>query len=135
MSVLEKLAKHKQACVCFDLEKLKDPRVAEEFQATVGDKFVPLIMEMNANNNISVNSVTSTFNVVLTKASDEELRPYPPRKKSWITGDILAHFDEMRKLKKHKSDSKGAKQYMKINKIIQQNVQEVKEKWTEDKCT
>ena len=93
-------------CVHFDLEKLKDPRVAEEFQATVRDKLTPLITEMNANNDINVDTVTSTFNVVLTKASDEVLGLYHPRKKPWITDDILAQCDERRKLKKPKVTAK-----------------------------
>ena len=67
---LKKLAKCKQACVHFDLEKLKDARVAAEFQSTVRDKLTPLIMEMNANNHITINTVTSTFNATLTEASD-----------------------------------------------------------------
>ena len=46
---LKRLTKCKQAHVCFNLEKLKNPRVAEEFQATLRDKLTPLIMEMNTN--------------------------------------------------------------------------------------
>ena len=115
---LKKLAKCKQACVCFNLEKLKDSRVTEEFQATVRDKLAPLIMEMNTNNDIGVNTVTSTFNPALIEASYEVLELCHPRKKPWITAEILAQCDKKRKMKKLKSDSEDAKQYKKINKII-----------------
>ena len=95
---LTKLAKYKQACVCFNLEKLKDPRVAEEFQATGRYKLTPLIMEMNTNNDIDINTVTSPFNAVLTEASDKVLGLYHPRKKPWITAEILAQCDKKRKM-------------------------------------
>ena len=107
----------------------------KEFQATVRDKLAPLIMEMNTNNDIDIDTVTSTFNAALTEASDEVLGLYHPKKKPWITAEILAKCDERRKMKKLKSDSKGAKQYKKINKIILQHIQEAKEKWIEDQCT
>ena len=58
---------------------------------------------IHVNNNINANTVTSTFNAVLTKVSDEVLGLYHPKKKPWITVDILAHCVERRKLKKHNS--------------------------------
>ena len=75
-------------------------------------------MEMNTNNDIDVDTVISTFNAVITEASDEVLGLYHPMKKPWITAEILVQCDERMKMKKLKSESKGAKQYTKINNII-----------------
>ena len=76
--------------------------MTEECQATVGDKVTPLIMEMNTNNDIDINTVASTFNAALTESSDEVLGLYHPRKKPWITAEILAQCDEKRTMKKLK---------------------------------
>ena len=39
---LKKIKKGKSPKIRFDLEKLKDPDIAAEFQATIGGKFAPL---------------------------------------------------------------------------------------------
>ena len=39
---LKKIVKPKQVRMKFDLEKLKDPKIAEVFQAMIGGKFAPL---------------------------------------------------------------------------------------------
>ena len=41
---LKKIHKQSHTRVKFDLEKLKDPKVAEDFQAMIGSKFAPLSM-------------------------------------------------------------------------------------------
>ena len=55
---LKKIITPTNTRIKYDLEKLKDPRVAKAFQAKIGGKFAPLILLENENNDID-NMVTA----------------------------------------------------------------------------
>jgi hypothetical protein len=103
----------------FDLEKLKDPRIAEAFQAETGGKFAVLnvIMDMDINKQID------TFNSVVTETAHKILGKYRPTKKPWITSDIEDLCDERRKLKKTKTkNNQEAIKYRPINQTNRENM-------------
>ena len=51
-----------------DLEKLKHPTISEEFQATLGGKFAPLLLLEE-----DLKSITNTFTEVMTETANEVL--------------------------------------------------------------
>ena len=70
---LKKVIKPKQTWIKFNLDKLKDPKNTEAFQAMIGGKFVPLIILQEENTDIETstnnfnNAVTDTASVILSK--------------------------------------------------------------------
>ena len=71
----------KQKCntsIRFDLEKLKDPEVAEIFQAKIGGKFAALSIP---DSDMDMDMLTDTFNTAVTDTGNEILGKYRPVKK------------------------------------------------------
>ncbi|WP_353817088.1 endonuclease/exonuclease/phosphatase family protein [Acinetobacter baumannii] len=116
----------------FDLDKLQDPEVAKIFQATIGGKFAPLLI-LGAGE-VDVNTMTNTFNSAVTDAATEILGKHRPKKKPWITPELLDLCDKRRELKKKKNTSQGADVYRKINSDIRKGMRTAKENWIEDQC-
>ena len=55
----------------FDLEKLKDPGVAQVFEATIGGKFAPLMLLDT--DNTGTDTLIDTFNTAVTETASEVL--------------------------------------------------------------
>ena len=72
----------------FDLEKLKDPEVAEIFQAKIEGKFAALSI---LDSDMDMDMLTDTFNTAVTGTANEILGKYRPVKKSWVTTVIPRH--------------------------------------------
>ena len=51
----------------FNLEKLKDPNIAEVFQATIGGKFAPLLALENQDTDID--ALINSFNTAVTETA------------------------------------------------------------------
>ena len=74
---LKKIVKPKQVRMKFALEKLKDPKIAEAFQAMIGGKFAPLTILEEENTDIETltnkfnNAMTDTASVILDKHRQE----------------------------------------------------------------
>lgn len=84
---LKKIKSSKCTRMKFDLDKLRDPEVAEAFKAMIGGRFAPLLL-LGAEE-IDVNSMTTTLNTVLTETASEILGKLRPKKKPWITNELL----------------------------------------------
>ena len=70
-----------------DLEKVKDPEVAEIFQAKIGGKFAALSI---LDSDMDMDMLTDTFNTAMTDTANEILGKYRlVKKKPWVTTDIL----------------------------------------------
>ena len=68
---LKKIKKGKSPRIKFDLEKLKDPDIAAEFQATIGGKFAPLLtaqLDIDSFNNQLNEQFVDTAETVLGRA-------------------------------------------------------------------
>lgn len=50
-------------CIKYDVEKLKDPNIADQFKAQIGGKFGPLLLLSN------VNEQTDPFKEVMNRAA------------------------------------------------------------------
>ena len=101
----------------FDLEKLKDPEVAEIFQAKIGRKFAALSI---LDSDMDMYLLTNAFNTAVTDTANEILGKYLPVKKPWVTTDILDLCAKRRKLKNNKNnkDRDGIAQYRAVNQKI-----------------
>ena len=93
----------KNPCICFDLEKLKDPKIPEVFQAQVGGKFAALNL---IDSDVSTLQITSK---VLVLAAEDVLGRQRKKKQPWVSNEILNLCDERGSLKKVKhNDSETA---------------------------
>ena len=128
----KKARKPNQPRLRFNLEKLRDPDVAFTFQATTGEKFSPLIGLRDED--MDINTMITTYNTAVTDAANEILGKERPRKKPWVTNDVLELCDERRDLKKKRYKAEGAKEYRKENRRIQKAVKNAKEGWIGAQC-
>jgi hypothetical protein len=117
----------------FDLEKLKDPEIAETFKAMIGGKFAPLtILDSN---DTDMDTLITTFNTALTETASEILGRHRPVKKPWVTADVLELCDKRRELKKKKNNNAiWAAQYKTANKEVKKSMKKAKEIWIEEQC-
>ena len=124
---LTKVKKQGLTRIKFDLEKLKDPEIAEVFQATIGGKFAPLIALDPDNTNMD--TLIDTFNTTVTETANEILGKHRPVKQPWVTADILDKCDKRRELKNTKPAEHKA-----VKKEIKEMKKQAKEDWIEGKC-
>ena len=129
---LKKISKPKYTRVKFDLEKLKDPAIAETFQAMIGGKFAALSVLGEEDSN--VDSMITVFNTVMTDTASEILGKHHQSKKPWVTTDILELCDKRRELKQGRKDPEGAERYRDLNRQIRKRMKEAKEKWINEQC-
>jgi len=130
---LKNINKQKYTRIKFDLEKLKDPKVAEVFQATIGGKFAPLTI-LDVENDTDMDTLITTFNTAVTDAAKEILGKHRKVKKPWVTTDILDLCDKRRELKKMKCQTARARQYKEVNQEIKKSMKKAKENWIEEQC-
>ena len=116
----------------FDLDKLKDPNVAADFQAVIGGKFAPLmVVDVDHSN---TDEFINKFNSAVMETAEEVLGKHRPAKKPWVTQDLLDLCDQRRNLKNKKAEKEGAEKYRVINKQIRKGMKNAKEKWIKDQC-
>ena len=77
---LKKTSKPKHTRLKFDLEKLKDPKVLENFQAMIGRRFSPLTIMSNEDTDI--HSMITTFNTAATEKASKVLGKHRQKKKT-----------------------------------------------------
>jgi len=117
----------------FDLEKLKDPKIAKGFQATIGGKLAPLTV-IDADCDTDMDTLIDTFNTAVTETASEIHGKHRTGKRPWVTADILDLCDKRRELKKKKKEPEGAKQYRAVSQKIKRGMKRAKENWIEEKC-
>ena len=127
---LKKTKKSKNTRLKFNLDRLKDPDIAESFKATIGGKFAPLLaLEDN-----SMETLITQFNEVLTEAANETLGKVRRKSQAWVTDEILEVCDKRRSLKKSKTTPTGAADYRKANKTIRKMMKQAKEDFIGKRC-
>ena len=78
---LKKIVKPKQTRMKFDLEKLKEPKIAETFQAMIGGKFAPLTILEEENTNIETNNFNNAVTDTVDKYRETNQKSEEARKK------------------------------------------------------
>ena len=129
---LKKVSKLGHTRIKFDLEKLKDPEIAETFKAMIGGKFAPLTL-LDADDS-NMDEMVNKFNVAVTETANEILGKYRHRKQPWVTPDIFHLCDKRSELKKDKFTTEGAKQYKAVNQQIKKGMAKAREAWIEERC-
>ena len=129
---LKKASKQGHSRIRFDLEKLKDPEVAEKFKAMIGGKFAPLTL-LDADD-VNMDDLINKFNVAVTETANETLGKYRHHKQSWVIPNILHLCNKRRELKKDKFTTEGAKQYKAVNQQIKKGMVKARETWIEERC-
>ena len=98
------------------MDKLKNPHVAEVFQAMIGGEFAALSI---LDSDMDLDTLTDTFNAAVTDTANEILGKHRPVKKPWVTAEILDLCDKRRELKKkNKNDVEGTTEYKTVNRQI-----------------
>ena len=120
---LKRAEKQCNTRIRFDLKKLKDPEVAEIFQAKIGGKFAALSI-LDSDMDMDMDMLTDTFNTAVTDKANEILSKYRPVKKPWVTTDILDLCAKRRKLKNknNNKDRDGMAQYRAVNQEIKKGM-------------
>ena len=117
----------------FDLEKLKDPEVAEIFQAKIAGKFAALSI---LDSDMDMDMLTDTSNTAVTDTANEILSKYRAVKKPWVTTDILDLCAKRRKRKnkENNKDRDGMAQFRAVNQEIKKAMNKAKENWIGEHC-
>ena len=114
----------------FDLEKLKDPGIAEVFQAQVGGKFATL-----AAIDSDVNTLATNMNEILVETAEKVLGKRRKKIQPWVTNEVLDLCDRRRELrgKKH-SSAEDRRRYQEAHHEVRKKMKETKEAWVEEQC-
>ena len=114
-------------------EKLKDPGVAQIFEAKIGGKFATLMLLDT--DNTGTDTLIDTFNTAVTETASKVLGKKRITKKPWVTPDLLKLCDKRRDLKKTKYESEeGAYKYRHADKQIKMRMLKAQEDWISDQC-
>ena len=77
----------------------------------------------------------TTYNTAVTDAASETLSGKErPKKKPWVTRDVLDLCDERSDLKKKRYEAEVAKEYTEVNKGNMKAVKKGKEDWIGAQC-
>ena len=130
---LKKIVKPKQVRMKFALEKLKDPKISEAFQATIGGKCASLTILEEENTDIE--TLTNKFNSAMPDAVSVILGKHRHKKKPWLTTELLDMCDNRKVLKRGKDSPGGTDKYREINKEMRTGTKEAKDKRIEEQCS
>ncbi|XP_068250954.1 uncharacterized protein [Palaemon carinicauda] len=116
---LKTIKKPKNTRMKFNLDRLRDPNIAESFKATVVGKFAPLLTLEEDHSSIKV----------MIESANETLGNVRRKTQRWVTDEIR------RELKKNKITPTGATEYREINRKIRKSMNQAKEDWIGKQCT
>ena len=97
---------------------MKDLNIKKTFQDMIGGMFAPLPVLKDTEERGDLDTLTIPFSTAITDTAMEILWKHRPKKKKWITDDILELCNGRRELKNKKHDAQGRSQYGEINKKI-----------------
>ena len=129
---LQRMKNQGNVRIRFNLEKLKDPNIAEFFRATIGGKFAPLLV--HENQDTEIDTLINSFNTAVTETTNNILGKHRPSKKPWVTDSMLKLCDKCRELKQNKNTAEGEKLYREANQRLKKGMRKTKETWTEEQC-
>ena len=109
---LKRISKPKHTRLKFDLEKLEDPNVLENFQAMIGGKFAALtIMD---NEDTDLDSMITTVTTAVIETASEILGKHRQNLKKRVTAEILDLCDKRRALRKKQFEPEGSEKYKEV---------------------
>ena len=121
---------NKKCHLKFDVDKLKDPNVADIFEAQVGGKFAALNLI-----DVDIDTLSNSINHVLRTTAEEVIGHKQKNSQPWVTNDVVKLCDERRELKKRKHvDAEGKKLYQQANAKVRKKMTEAKEAWVDEQC-
>ena len=86
----------------------------------IGGRFAPLTIMSNEDTDID--SMITTFNTAVTETASEILGKHRPKKKPWITAEILDLCDKSRELRKKRFEPEGDSKYKEVNNNIKRSM-------------
>ena len=105
------------ARIKFDLEKLNDPLVKQEFENKIGGRFAPLLLLDD------LQQLVDEFSDKVKETAYEVLGKRRKVKNPWITNEILSLCDQRRNLKSKKSHSEeDLDKYGNANRKVRQEI-------------
>eukprot|EP00795_Rhopilema_esculentum_P014901 gene14902-6041_t len=109
----------------FDIEKLKDPEVAESYQEELAGKFAPLLLLDQ-----DPQDLCDVFTDTLEKTVEEKLGKARPIKKPWITPEVLEACDVRRdKRRRRHLGANDLLEYRVANRKVRNEINIAKNKW------
>ena len=78
--------------------------------------------------------MVTTFNTAVIETASEFLGKHRPKKKPWVTAEILDLCDKRRELRKKRFEPEGYEKYKEMN-IIKRCTKKTKENWIVDRRT
>ena len=108
----------------YDLEKLRDPHVLKDFQATIGGRIAPLLLLQEK----SPNYLAMQFEKSVKEVASKHLGKKRNIKKPWIIANVLMKCDRRKELKKHRfNNEEAAQKYREVNNILNKEIGLAKE--------
>ena len=126
---LKKVNNSNNARIKFDLEKLNDPLVKQEFENKIGGRFAPLLLLDD------MQQLVDEFSDKVKETAYEVLGKRRKVKNPWITNEVLSLCDQRRNLKSKKSHSEeDLDKYRNANRKVRQEIIKAKEQWIDKEC-
>ncbi|XP_027212995.2 craniofacial development protein 2-like [Penaeus vannamei] len=127
MTMKVKLASRRtenHARLCYDINKLNDTTIIEEFSATLGRKFAPLLLLDNIQN------ISTEMEKAVNDTAMDMLGTYKKEKHPWVTAEVLQACNERRALKPNRNKNPtNSKEYNDCNRRVRRKIKEAKEMW------
>ena len=96
-------------------------------------RFAPLTIMSNEDTDID--SMITTSNTAVNETASEILGKHRPKKKPWITAEMLDLCDKRRELRKKRFEPEGSEKYKEVNKNIKRCTKKAQENWIGEQCS
>ena len=114
----------------FDLEKPKDPKIAEAFQDKVGEKF-PALCVLGSD----VDTLANSLKEGLPSTSEEIFGRQRKKIEHQVTYEVLDLCNQRRHLKQQKyTSTEAGLEYRKVNRDVRKKMKAAMEEWIEEQC-
>ncbi|XP_069982173.1 craniofacial development protein 2-like [Penaeus vannamei] len=126
MTMKVKLARRTENHVrlCYDINKLNDTTIIEEFRATLGGKFAPILLLDN------IQDISTEMEKAINATAMDMLGTYKKEKHPWVTAEVLQACNERRVLKPNRNKNPtNSKEYNDCNRRVRRKIKEAKEMW------
>ena len=116
----------------FNVEKLREDSVREEYKITIGGKFAAL-MDLECN----TNELWTLGKDILVESAENLLGTKRKIKQIWMTQEVLQKCDERRDAKRKKRDNPTTENkdtYRRLCREVENKCKQAKREWVEQKC-
>ena len=114
----------------YDIEKLKDPQIAKQFQEELAGRFEPLrLLDQDSQ------QLCDKFTNIMEEVSAEKLGKPRKIKKPWMTKELIEKCDDRRdKRRKRELGAVALEEYRIANRSVRNELAETKNKWIENQA-